>query len=72
VDKDTLDSLQATADKYNFQFSRLQVASANIPNGHGSIVAYSWMVGYFAMIGDIEPAKKYYYFILCIPNTFVF
>jgi hypothetical protein len=50
--------MQDLAKESNFTFSRHQVAAANIPNGIKSIAAYSWMVQFFSMIGDSEPAKK--------------
>ena len=57
VDQDTLDNMQSIAQVYNFQFSRLQVSAAAIPNGKKSIMCYTWMVQHFDLIGDIEPAK---------------
>jgi hypothetical protein len=50
--------MQETAERLGFRFSRAQVAAAAIPNGIKSIHAYNWMVEYFNMIGDVEPAKE--------------
>jgi hypothetical protein len=50
--------MEDIAKTYDFKFTRHQVAAAKIPCGILSILVYTWMVKFFDMIGDIEPAKK--------------
>ena len=58
VERSLVDSMQQIASSYNFRFDREQVSAAALPNGEKSILAYTWMIEHFNLIGDYEPAKE--------------
>jgi hypothetical protein len=47
--------MSRAAQRYGFEFSREEVSYMSLPSGMKSVGAYTWMLRYFACVGDDEP-----------------
>lgn len=47
--------MESAALRYGFEFSREDIGIMNLPSGLKAVMAYTWMVRYFACVGDNEP-----------------